>query len=389
MSLNGSILLLHYSYPPQHTTGGIRIHKINLHFQSYFTKVYTLSYPKKTTTYPNAIKSLGIFKIIIHLRYSFPTNLLFGKDHIFYFITTLIKGLRLIKKEKISYLFTSYQPLSDLLIGLVIKKLNPHIFWIADFRDPYPEEIKAKNIFPPFQQTVLQWIKKHCNLLTVVSEGLQKNFQPLDQKFFVLYNGMDKGPKKLKIPKLDSEFTGLITYTGSIYPQLINPQPFLSHLKILFPLARFLYLGKDAASWKKWLPKGTPRSIIHCLKSHAISKKIQKQSDILLLFSWSNHKAKGILTTKLFEYLKANKIVIVLIQGEIDLEWETIGELFLNCIIFYTHSFSFLQLQTKLLNISNSTVKFDYPKISKYLWTHNIAQLIATIKELPQNNNLP
>jgi hypothetical protein len=103
---------------------------------------------------------------------------------------------------------------------------------------------------------------------------------------------------------------------------------------------------------------------------------------MLLVFTWSNPKAKGILTTKLFEYLKANKTVIVLIQGEEDLEWQCIGELFQNCIICYTHSCSLSQLQTKLLKISDRKINFDVPLISKYLWTQNTSELIATIKRL-------
>lgn len=383
MNLNAKILLIHYGYPPQHTTGGIRLHKIYIHLQSYFKEVYTIPHKKRTITYPHAIKAYSISKILIHLRHSFPTNLLFGKDHFFYFLITLIKAHKLIKKEKISYLLTSYQPLSDLLIGLSIKKLNPHIFWIADFRDPYPEEIKAKNIFPCLQRKVLQWIQKHCNLLTVVSEGLKAHFETMYQKkIFVLYNGMDSLPRNIKIPKLNHEFAGLITYTGSIYPQLINPQSFLNHLQILFPHARFFYIGKDAETWRKWFPDETALSTIHNLKSHAITKKVQRQSDVLLVFTWSNPKAKGILTTKLFEYLKANKTVIVLIQGEEDLEWQCIGELFQNCIICYTHSCSLSQLQTKLLKISDRKINFDVPLISKYLWTKNTSELIATIKRL-------
>ena len=380
MRLNAKVLLLHYGYPPQHTTGGIRLHKIKIHLSPYFSKVYTLSYGKKTVTYSQAIKNLWVARILIHLRYSFPTNLLLGKDHLLYLITTFLKANQLIKKKGITYLFTSYQPLSDLLIGLLLKKTHPHIFWITDFRDPYPEEIKATNIFPRLQRIVLRWIKNNCNLITVVSEGLKKHFESHNQKVFVLYNGLDNHPKKIKIPILDYRFNGLITYTGSIYPQLINPQPFLNHLRILFPYARFLYLGKDADSWIKWLPDKSQRSALYTPKSHAIAKKAQKKSDILLVFTWSNYSIKGVLTTKLFEYLKANKLVLVLIQGDEDLEWETIGKLFPNCIICYTHACSQHQLENKLRKISNSSIRFDFQKISKFLWPKNTAALMDTIR---------
>lgn len=318
-------------------------------------------------------------KVFINLRYSFPTNLLFGKDHLLYSISTLFKANRLIKQKRVLYLFTSYQPLSDLLIGLLLKKLNPHIFWIADFRDPYPEKIKAKNIFPPLQRIVLQWLHKHCDLITVVSKGIKQHFKPFDQNIFVLYNGLDKKPKKIKIPILDSEFKGLITYTGSIYPNLINPKPFLNNLQTLFPNARFLYLGKDAASWKNWFSNTKIHSIIYPQKSHAISKKTQKHSDILLVFTWSNCAVKGILTTKLFEYLKANKLVLVLIQGDKDSEWENIGNLFRNCIICYTNDCSLPQLQNRLSKISNTSITFNIPQISEFLWTKNFAELVHTI----------
>jgi hypothetical protein len=380
LKLKAKILLLHYGYPPQHTTGGIRLHKIKIHLQPYFTKVYTLPHTKKTVTYSQKIKNLWIARLLIHLRYSFPTNLLLGKDHLFYLISTFLKANQLLKKKGIIYLFTSYQPLSDLLIGLLLKKRNPHIFWIADFRDPYPEEIKARNIFPGLQRIVLKWIKNHCDLITVVSQGLKKHFEPFAQNIFVLYNGLDSNPKKIKIPILDYTFNGLITYTGSVYPQLTNPQPFLNNLLTLFPHARFLYLGKDADSWRKWLPYEKQHSVLHAPKSHNIAKKAQKKSDILLVFTWSNFDIKGVLTTKFFEYLNTNKLVLVLIQGDEDPEWESIGRLFPNCIICYAHACSLNQLQNKLRKISNTSLRIDIQKISKFLWTNNAAALIDTIR---------
>jgi hypothetical protein len=380
--LNEQLLLLHYGYPPLHTTGGIRMHKIKVHLQSYFSKIYTLSNQKKTVTYSQSLKDCRVTKFIIHLRHSFPTNLIFGKDHLLYFLSTLIKAHRLIKQKEINYLFTSYQPISDQLIGLILKKINPHIFWIADFRDPYPEEIKAKNILPQFQQIVLLWIQNHCDLITVVSEGLKKQFKSMGHKVFVLYNGLDKRPNSMKVPHLDSNFTGLIAYTGSLYSNLLNPQPFLRNLQHLFPKARFFYLGKDDASWKNWIPDGSPQSVASPIKSHKIAKKAQKKSNILLVFTWSNHQVQGILTTKLFEYLTAGKLVLVLIQGNKDPEWETVSKIFHNCILCYANECSVDQLYSKILEISNTAIKFNNPLISNYLWTKKISELMVKIHSI-------
>ncbi len=105
------------------------------------------------------------------------------------------KATQVIKQEQIPYVITTGPPHSTHLIGLKLKK-TCDVKWIADMRDPwtsifynqfFPRTKKTKDKDFGLESSVLQ----HADLVTVVSNGIKKEFEERARKIEIIPNGFD------------------------------------------------------------------------------------------------------------------------------------------------------------------------------------------------------
>jgi len=263
---------------------------------------------------------------------SFPINLFVGMGGIVYILFSILFSLTRIKKGDI--LFSSYSPFADHFICFILKKIRPSLFWICDFRDlhitPGDEEMIK---FIELNKIIDYKILSAANIITSVSEGLHSELYRTFKTSVILKNAIHP-----KIVGLFSKFQNLveqdkfrITYTGGLYNGRRNPEVILKAASLLLEDGRLqkndfeiVYAGPDAPLWDGILSKYNLEEYGTTYNSLSLEEsiKVQCESCINLLLTWSTSEQKGILTGKYYEYLMARRPIINIINGVKDTEIE-------------------------------------------------------------------
>ena len=238
----------------------------------------------------------------------------------------LAKAKEIIEQEGIETIITTSPPHSTQLIGLELKRLYPHIKWVADLRDPWTDIYYNEDLYPT------RWAKKRnlryersvllaADQIITVSEECKRLFaQKADvaDKIAVVPNGYDTKDfinstiinKKEKITPNSSLLTpNYLTYVG-----VMAPQYDLKPLKSLVQgrndiLLRFVGVVSEEIQQeiKSW---GVQTEFISYV-NHGKAIEYMQASDALLLFIPNVPNNEGILTGKLFEYLASGRKILL------------------------------------------------------------------------------
>lgn len=263
-------------------------------------------------------KKKGVLsKLSIFIRGNF-----FIPDARKFWVKPSVKFLRsYLKEEEISTLITTGPPHSMHLIGLKLKKKNPNLNWIADFRDPwtqisYHSELSMTRSAQSKHQKLEKAVISSADLVLATSFSDAENFAKLGAKRVeVITNGFEHTDFKVgKI--LSSKFK--ITYSGGLEearnPILVwkalqnlvsNNAIFQSKLEIQFygNLSQEVAESMESFGLTKYLVnKG--------YVSHHESVQGIKNADLLLLTNFPQEKSKGIIPGKLFEYLATGNPIL-------------------------------------------------------------------------------
>ncbi|MEZ4908868.1 MAG: hypothetical protein R2771_14795 [Saprospiraceae bacterium] len=363
---NNRILMISYYYPPMGTIGFLRNYFFSKSFSAIFNNVYviTTKYPpilNKTAPntdfvkinrvpnfdyrnlmnfFPNNKKAIrnninlkSKNKFVEFSRKiidSFPFNIFFGEGGFIYILFAIIRSIRLIKQNKINYIYSSFRPFSDHFISFILKLIFPKLIWIADFRD-LPIDNLRNNVFcPKLHRVIYKRIYSKANFSITVSEGLAKSLQTIVPNIEVFQNGIYNLFESPNISKFN-KFT--ISYTGSLYPNYSNPVPILESIKELIDSDKIdiqyfqlVYCGKDYLLWQEYIEKYNLQNISLIKNEITLQEsiEIQSKSHINLILSWASKQQKGVITGKFFEYLNTGNPILCIINGEKDQELEKI-----------------------------------------------------------------
>ena len=236
----------------------------------------------------------------------------------------LAKAKEIIEQEGIETIITTSPPHSTQLIGLELKRLYPHIKWVADLRDPWTDIYYNEDLYPT------RWAKKRnlryeCSVLLAadqiitVSEECKRLFARkayVAEKIAVVPNGYDT--KDFFQLGVRSEELGVNSFANNLktlsYIGVMAPQYDLKPLKSLVQgkndiLLRFVGVvsddtRKEIESW------GVQTEFISYV-SHAEAVAYMRSADALLLFIPNVPNNEGILTGKLFEYLASERNILL------------------------------------------------------------------------------
>jgi hypothetical protein len=424
------ILLLSYYYPPIHSIATRRNFYISQNFQKYFSKVFvfttqnskflakspqntegviissiftfdyrTLAYwlsgkkQRESTHFSEQTKqNLFVHFFAVRLLNSFPFNLIFHEGGIIYTLICFFKAIRLIKKEKITHIYSSFRPYSDHFTAYLLKIFFPKLYWIADFRDLHIEPQYRHIIFEPFQHWSNKQILKKANIVTTVSNGLANHLKRYKSDVYVLRNGVT-------FENLDFEkkpflkFT--IAYTGSMFGDERNPSLFLEVIKNLEQEEilrgsnfKILYAGKDTGVWLNWSKRF---GLEHLFESQGMisaneALDIQRNCHLNLLLTSATPESTGQITGKFYEYIAAQNPIIVLIDGTQDLEFESIiHNLNAGCVVYNNKSFE--ELKTFILqkfnewqNTGEVKPTIDTVILKELSWENQFQKFVEHIK---------
>ena len=237
------------------------------------------------------------------------------------FINSVKKeGLKIVKIEKPDLIFSSSPPHSVQLGAKELAK-KTGIKWIADFRDPWTDGFWQKDL-PRFKfieqldERLERSILINADHIISVSEPIVESFnQKSENNYSVIPNGYDEEdfnnlPEKYESKKFK------ITYAGSLRESQIPYKLFdaigllaeknkISDIEITF----FGSVHKDALEYIKKLKLENLVEIKEYIPHRQLLSEINS-SDVVLLLIPNTKDNKGILTGKIFEYLRSENFIL-------------------------------------------------------------------------------
>lgn len=248
-------------------------------------------------------------------------NLLIPDPRIFWVKPASVFLADVIRSNDIRTIITTGPPHSIHLIGLRLKKKNPDIKWIADFRDPWSEwdlldtlslTSAARNKHRSLERKVLQAADR---VITIAPYHVRLFEKLGGRKVDLITNGFDtedfEQVKRVKTAKFTIRHTGVVD-------ELRDPRPFMNALKKVVETTPGMevmveFIGNVNTSFKQHIANDPLLGSITKFTNTIPHKQLLQlygETDLLLLVLAHTAIAPGNLPGKLFEYL-ASGIPIV------------------------------------------------------------------------------
>ena len=298
--------------------------------------------------------------------------------------------LKKIKEEGIEHIVTTGPPHSMHLIGLGLKKANPNLKWIADFRDPWSE----LDLLDDFHLSKSS-IKKHqklerdvletADVTLTVSETWVEDLKRLGGgRVELITNGYDSADFELK-PKTNDKF--IIGHYG-LLNHLRNPKNLWKALANLcdenteFNAKLEIHLSgnidgevfAEIEAYPQLKEKVKQLGYI----SHAQVLHQYNEADVLLLLLFNSKSGVGNYPGKIFEYFAAKRSVLAFGPENSDakklIEKINIGMYF---------SYDKTNLKNEILALFKNENHFNFENIqsfSRERLTKDLADLLNSIK---------
>lgn len=350
-----NILMLCYYFPPLTDVGGKRSVAFSKYFIKYGWKPYVLSVKNPDKAYcsigydqpPSDVHTEYTYSIInlywivnnadavlrrllkpfgVDLKVNYFYNLFCFPDHFWGWIPhTAIRGVSLIKKYKIDFIYVSCTPHSSAITGIILKKLTGKPL-IIDYRDPY--HVTAYGISglrEKVSRSMQAYFLRHADIVVVNNEETKRiyleEYPQVKGKIFAVHNGFDA--KYLPTERLTKYEKFTIVYTGDFYFQLIPPDLLFKAISLLVENEKidsnsfqFLFYGDGVYEVEKLSKKYGIEELVNANGRIPYKEvlNIVSRSHLQLL-----RIAKPMISTKFFEGIPLNVPFLATIPpGEVD-----------------------------------------------------------------------
>lgn len=220
--------------------------------------------------------------------------------------------------------FTTFGPVSSVLIGLELKRRYPKTKWLCDFRDPMVVE-EVSVFLKPYMRVLQNRACRKADKIITVSNGFLKRIcqNRYADKSYMITNGYDPSD----IPDMPSAKTdGILhfVYAGALYEGKRKITPLFRAFRELADEGKidiekicFDYAGRDF----QFLCEQAKDYDLNCiLKDHGMLTRdecldLQNSADFLVLCTWNNRGEEGVFPGKFLEYMLFNKPIIALVDG--------------------------------------------------------------------------
>jgi len=255
-------------------------------------------------------------------------------DQVLWFPYAIKKGLEVIKQHQIDAMVSTSGPYTNHLVGLSLKR-KTGLPWIADFRDPWTQNMHRPGIAwrESLEERLERKVLGESDLLLTVTHSFAANFQKkfgnVIKRVEVIHNGFD--------PEDYSELTTIqgdpqrctFIYTGIFYKER-NPRLFL---KAIYQLIEEGKINRDSIELKFAGVFDYPgyTENMDCVRELGLEDVVKvlghlphqqalvemKKSDILLLVGDTAPGSGDYIPGKLFEYMAiGNPILALSLPGE-------------------------------------------------------------------------
>ena len=225
-------------------------------------------------------------------------------------------------------LMASSPPFSMAVAGAILKRLHPDkVILSVDMRDAWALH-DALGGWRPLKRSIERWSLRCADYVTTVSHGLAKEFESVYSiRVGVMYNVathyLDAPPAPvidLGILGPDVDATRLkIAYTGSAPARFYDSVALVSAVKLLQErhpdLAvriQIIFVGAcDEIRREAEAQQVGPKNLVFVsMVPHALARSVQVSADALLFLAYYGEGNKGVVSTKLFEYLCLGQAVL-------------------------------------------------------------------------------
>ncbi len=332
-------------------------------------------------------KQNRIVRLLIKLNETMPFSFFLGEGGLVYIINGICRISKGVSQSGHHTLFTAFRPASNVLIGYIVKRLRPDIYWLVSMHD-FPILTKRPNtFFPSFQHKIWKRLLKRADKVVSVSNGVSKALSQFNIEAVTLLNGIE-----IRTPSSASNQKFTIAFTGSVYKDLLDPSILFEAINDLikdgiidFNLFQITYAGKDSRYWQE---KAAIWSYIQpCLDTRyyvesEVALAIQQNANINYLMTWNDDKIHGILSGKFFEYLGALNPIVVVVEGRKDPEFEQLADTLKFGRVFYSSESNFKSdLKKHIQELYNLWLSGQYQQVyndatilKPYSWENNVAR---------------
>lgn len=249
-------------------------------------------------------------------------NLLFPDPRIFWVSPSVQFLDGFLRDKKIDTIITTGPPHSMHLIGLRLKKKNPELNWIADFRDPWSEwgmllsfnlTTWAKWMHRRLERKVLQ----NADRIITITPFYVRQLERLGGRTVdLITNGCDESD--FKDLKFQATQKFIIRHVGLVNPSC-DPKPFMMAIKELLvnndfkEMSEIIFTGEVNEHIKQFVMSDDCLSKITVFQGsvpHQELIELYGQSNALLLILTGYKDGEGFLPGKLFEYLATGLPII-------------------------------------------------------------------------------
>lgn len=348
MNKKPKILLISYLFAPNNAIGAVRPTKIaeRLIKKGYDVDIFTYGYTgndsfevqgivfnkymvnDKPVAIKNAVSSGSGKKdnlLVYKLKRHYFTYLSSQRDK--FFVEKFKKVYQTeLCKNNYDIVFTSFGPLASIKAGLYVKKMNPEIKWICDFRDPIVVDFTPE-LYKPYFQYMQEISCKKADAIIAVSEGYLERVCKgrYKDKSYMIPNGFDLNDKPESGVAIDYSVLKL-AYVGALYSGKRDLSPVFKAIKELSSENKidlnkvvFEYAGSDFMVLKQQAEIHNVEEILHdngrLTRSECLD--LQFSSHSLVLSTWNDKKEFGVFPGKFLEYMLIGRPIVSVVDGDL------------------------------------------------------------------------
>jgi glycosyltransferase involved in cell wall biosynthesis len=272
---------------------------------------------KKTVKATDLLSAQGQRKSFFHTLSTWVRGNLLVPDPRIFWVRPSVRFLRqYLKENDIHTIITTGPPHSMHLIGLRLKKHDPALTWIADFRDPWSEwgllDTLMVGDFARRQHRRLEGrvLREADKVMTVTPSWVRQLEQLGQRRVQLLTNGFDADDFKDVVIQPTANF--VIRHVG-IINEKNDPKPFMLAVQALMEedtafrdLVRIEFTGEVHPQFQEFVTRQEPLASISFFMGNVPHKELMTlygQSSLLLVVLTGYKDAASYLPGKLFEYL--------------------------------------------------------------------------------------
>ena len=280
-----------------------------------FHKIFNF-FNKNRTTPTFQLSSAKQDGFLIKLFRWIRLNMVIPDGRIGWYFDSINIGKKIFEENKIDAIFSSAPPYTTHLIAKNLALLH-NLPWIADFRDPWTDrfynyENKRWWITSKLDKVLENSVINSAQKCVTVSKEISRSFKG---DFKVIHNGYDEEDFLNVYPNKEEENV-VIRYLGTMTKSQ-NPKIFfeaISNLNYNQSKYKVELIGNIHPDVKVYIQNRGFEKFVEFISYVDHSKAIQKMvnSHFLLLVIPNTAKNKGIVTGKLFEYIRSmSKIIMI------------------------------------------------------------------------------